>query len=446
MKIALISARIDPFISPVDMNGGCVLVRNYIKSLHRLGHDIHVFTRLDIEAPNNTERQNKKAQLQKDAGTGKISVNNRLTIYRLPYKALDEKNKTWEAQVNESASFLKNVLPYLESEKFDVYHYFHLLSLAGWRLLTGSIPFLEKSTFSPLLISAGRKFEYLEDARVAYERTVMETMPVISCQSSGELNDIVTQYNIDPAKLIHVPLGVDTNIFYPKKDFLVPLTTNKRILISPNTLKPQKKQLEVVDIVTELVKNGHNLVCVFIGRVREQEYLDKVVDRIASHKMSIKWLDEIPTRETLLSVAENFIYIPGKKEKELANLIRSSDIAIFPSTDEGFGLLNLDCMACGTLPVCSQIKAYEDYLLPGENALAVDPSTGNEGFISAVDSLLVDTDKLIHLSKIAANSSHNFSWDVLIKKQLHVYNQLNDGVNLNTQNYKDLNWVNLNDQ
>ncbi|HBY10450.1 hypothetical protein A2473_03445 [candidate division WWE3 bacterium RIFOXYC2_FULL_42_13] len=446
MKIALISARIDPFISPVDMNGGCVLVRNYIKSLHRLGHDIHVFTRLDTENESNTERQNTKAKLQKEAGVGKVEVNNRLTIYRLPYNPMNENSKTWKFQVEESASFLKNTQKYIEKENFDIFHYFHLLSLAGWSNLCGRIPFLEKSTFSPLLISAGRKFEYLEDDRIAFEKEVIESMPIISCQSSGELEAIVREYGIDRARLIQVPLGVDTTIFYPKSDFQVTEQSDKRILISPNTLKRQKKQLEVVDIVAYLKSRGHRLVTIFIGRIREQEYFEQIVNKIKHLNMSIKVIDAIPTRASLLSVEENFVYIPGKKEKELAELIRSSDISVFPSTDEGFGLLNLDCMACGTLPICTKLSAYKDYLVNGENAIAIDVESTWQDFALELDSLLPDTERLIKLSKIAANSAQNFSWDNLIKKQLFVYNQLYDNAKIITTNYKGINWINLNDQ
>ncbi|NQS89443.1 glycosyltransferase family 4 protein [Patescibacteria group bacterium] len=443
MKIALITARVDPFISPHDMNGGCVLVRNYIKALHKLGHDIHVFTRLDTYSKNNSDKTNIKAKMQADAGTGKVKVNKRLTIYRLPYEPF--KNKTWKEQMEESASFLRNVKVYFDAEKFDIYHYFHLLSLAGWNLLTGEIPHLNKTTFSPLLLTIGREFEFPSKERIDFERDAIKKLPAISCQSVGEMETIRNEYGITDDKLVHIPLGVDTEIFYVKQDITHAGKENRTILISPNTIKHQKRQLEVIHIAHALKERGFSIITAFMGRIREPEYLEEMRSLISSSGMALREISEIPSRKDLLSLDTDFIYIPGKKEKVLAGFIRSGDVAIFPSTDEGFGLLNLDCMACGTLPVCTDLKAYGDYLVAGENAIVVDKKLGWEGFVKNIEDLINNKERMISLSKISANSVQQYSWDNLIRKQLFVYTTLHDKVQLKPAKYHEQNWINLND-
>ncbi len=418
-------------------------MRNYIKALHKLGHDIHVFTRLDKYSSENSKRTNTKAEMQKEAGVGKVRVNKRLTIYRLPYEPL--KSKTWQEQVQESASFLRNVKTYFDAEKFDIYHYFHLLSLAGWILLDGDLPYLSKTTFSPLLLTVGREFEFPPQERIDFEMEVIRKVPAISCQSMGEMNTIRTEYKITDDKLIHIPLGVDTEIFYAKKDIMQLENNGKTILISPNTIKHQKRQIEVIRTANKIKERGHRIVTVFMGRVREQEYLEEMSSLIGSLRMTLWDSQDVPSRMEILSTDKDFIYIPGKKEKVLADLIRSGDIAVFPSTDEGFGLLNLDCMACGTLPVCTNLKAYEDYLVAGENAIVVDKNRGWEGFVEAIDSLLKDKQRLVSLSKIAVNSSQKYSWDNLIRKQIFVYTTLYDKAQIEPAKYHEQNWINLND-
>ncbi len=446
MRIALITARIDPFISPIDMDGGCVMVRNYIKSLYDFGHDIHVFTRLVEESPINSEQLNTKARMQKQAGVGKVKVNSRLTVYRLPYTSLNSEEKVWEKQLQESSSFLSNVKVYLDAQSFDVYHYFHLLSIAGWYLLDSEIPFIEKTTFSPLFLSIGRQFEYLPDARIDMERKILERVPAVSGQSNGELKTIRKSYGIEDEKLVKVPLGVDTSIFYPKEEFDSVTTNKKVILISPNSIKPQKRQLEVINIAGELRNRGHNALTIVMGRIKDPDYYAQIQKRIEELNLSQASREDIPTRSELLALNSDILFLPGKKEKELSDLLRTADIAVFPSTDEGFGLLNLDCMACGTLTVCSNLKEYGDYLIPGENAVAVDVERGINGFIEELDGLLKNKEKIVKMSKIAVNSSQNFSWDKLIKKQLFVYNTLFNNEPVNYTKFHTSNWVNLNEQ
>lgn len=446
MHIALITARIDPFISPIDMDGGCVMVRNYIKSLYDFGHDIHVFTRLVEESPNNSEQLNTKARMQKQAGIGKVKVNPRLTVYRLPYTSFNSKEKTWEKQLQESASFLSNVKVYFDAQDFDVYHYFHLLSIAGWYLLDSEIPHVEKTTFSPLFLSVGRKFEYLSDERMVIEKKVLEHVPAISGQSKGELKTIRKSYEIGDEKLVKISLGVDTSIFYPKEDFESLLTNKRVILISPNSIKPQKRQLEAIEIAGELKKRGHKLLMVIMGQIKDDDYYSKILQRIKELNLEQISSESIPARDALLALEADVLFLPGKKEKELSDLIRAADLAVFPSTDEGFGLLNLDCMACGTLTVCSNLKEYGDYLIPGENAIAVDVGEGITGFIKEIEDLFGNKEKIVRMSKIAVNSSQNFSWDKLIKKQLFVYNTLFNNEPVNYTKFHTSNWVNLNEQ
>lgn len=187
MKIALITARADPYIHPIDVHGGTTLVLNLISSLVNKGHEVHVFTRLDEYDENNPQYKNVRALRQKEAGSGRVVLSKYLTVYRIPYVSYPETPEKWTSQLKESKEFLQNVHPYLQRLKPDVLHYFHLLSFVGWYSLFDEAPYLYKSTFSPLLLSVGRKFEVLPKERIEFEKKVLEQIPTISCQSSGTI-------------------------------------------------------------------------------------------------------------------------------------------------------------------------------------------------------------------------------------------------------------------
>lgn len=424
MKIALITARADPYIHPIDVHGGTTLVLNLINSLVNKGHEVHVFTRLDEYNENNPQYKNVRALRQKEAGVGKIVMANGLSVYRIPYVSYPEKPEKWTSQVKESKAFLQNVYPYLQNLKPDVFHYFHLLSFVGWYSLYDQIPWLSKSTFSPLLLSVGRKFEVLPQERIDCERKVLKQIPVISCQSTGEINTIICNYGLDKENIVKVPLGVNTAIYYPKLNFDRVMDSKRTLLISPNSIKPQKKQIEAIRVLRYLQDHGHDVVLAYMGNIIDTEYMDQITKIIANVGLRLDYLEKVPSREEMLQLKADVLFLPTQSEQVLSDFIRSGDIAIFPSTDEGFSLMNINCMSCGTPPTCSLIPEYAEYMKAGVNSIAVEVDKGWEGFATGIEYYLKDRRKLKELSMNATASVQEFSWGNLVERQLEVYNSL----------------------
>jgi len=424
MKIAIISARADPYIHPVDVHGGTTIVVNLIDSLISRGHEIHVFTRLDKYNSTNDEYKNKRALMQQEKGIGVHKVKQGLTVYRMPYSSYPNFPEIWENKLEESMSFLSNVYPFLQDLKPDVIHYFHMLSVAGWYKLLGKIPFADRSTFSPLLLSINRQFEKLSEERILMENRILSDFPIISSQSEGEINAIVELHHIQKNKTILIPLGVNTKIYYEKLSYISTTYPNKFILISPNTIKPQKKQVEVVKITKQLLALGHNVITVFMGNVTDDQYRMELSQVIVEENLSYKVLDYLPTTSEIKEIGVNILFLPTQSEQELANFIRSGDIAIFPSTDEGYSLLNINCLACGTPIACYDKTEYSEYLNENNKLLTIKGDAPYSVFVYKINAILSNKDALIDLSKKSALSVQKFSWDRLIDNQIGVYKSL----------------------
>ncbi len=347
-----------------------------------------------------------------------------LTVYRIPYVSYPEKPEKWASQLKESKEFLQNVYPYLQNLKPDVLHYFHLLSFVGWYSLLDEVPYLNKSTFSPLLLSVGRRFEVLPKERIDCERKVLEQVPVISCQSTGEITTITCNYGLNKEKIVKVPLGVNTAIYYPKLNFDRVMDSKRTLLISPNSIKPQKKQIEATRILKYLQDHGNDVSIAFMGNIIDTEYMDQITKLISDFGLKLDYLEKVPSREEMLQLEADVLFLPTQSEQVLSDFIRSGDIAIFPSTDEGFSLMNINCMSCGTPPACSLIPEYAEYMKEGVNAIAVDINKGWEGFATGIEYYLKDRSELKKLSMEASASVREFSWSNLIERQLDVYNSL----------------------
>ncbi len=444
MKIALVTARRDPFISPYDMDGGCVVLRNYIKELYKLGHEVSVFTRLEKESALNDKKTNAKARMQAKHGIDRVVANEGVTIYRIPYTPAFHRNATEEGQFIEAKSFTKNLEKHLRSENFDVIHYFHLMSIGGWLLYDTEIPFLDKTLFSPLLLTKGRTFQFPIEKRIELEGKIFHTCKYIVSQSKGELAEIKKYYKTDGRKLFKIPLGIDKNIFSPKTTFNF-AKRNRLVIINPNSIRPQKRQSDLVEITKKLRDNGIRSLVLFVGNESDPRYTKEVQDEIVANHLTFIKLKKFSAK-SFDKIKADFVFLKGQKEADLAPVIRYSDIAIFSSRDEGFSLSMINCMACGTLPFCYDLHAYDDYLIQGENAIAVPLKTGVPGIIKALLKIVTNKKLLLRLSKTAINVSNNFTWSILIEKQIAIYRNIKNNKSLKNIKHAGLkNWVNLSD-
>ncbi|HOM77703.1 MAG TPA: glycosyltransferase family 4 protein [bacterium] len=424
MKIALISARADPYIPPVDVHGGTVVMLNLINSLSRLGHQVDIFTRLDKDADTESTERRFRAKRQTEEGGSEVQIDKNIRIFRIPYESSGKETNVWDKQLNESATFLNAIEDHLFNGNYDVIHYFHLASISGWYKKYDTPPFLKKSTFSPLFLAAGRKFEILPEEKILAERKVLNDIPIISSQSVGEAKKIIKHHNISKDKISITPLGVDLSIFYPKKDFYSVLQREVILITSPNNIKPQKKQLEVVKVIGELKKKGVPVKGIFVGNIGDQFYLKSILDLLANNSLTYTNYEGHFSTESFIFNEFDILFIPSQREKVLADIIRACDIAIFPSTDEGFSLLNLNCLACGTVPICTNSSEYSSYLLPNKNSIAVDTIQPWEKFAEQAYRLCKNKEKIVELSLNASNSASQFTWDEFVENQVKVYEDL----------------------
>ncbi len=114
---------------------------------------------------------------------------------------------------------------------------------------------------------------------------------------------------------------------------------------------------------------------------------------------------------------EGMTLIVPSNDKEIADTMRKSDIYIFTSIWEGFGLPPLEAMACGCAVVASDAKGINEYARDGENALFYPPANTN---ILEQKLLKVIEDKVLRekLQTNAIKTAKTFSWEKSAKQLL----------------------------
>lgn len=191
-------------------------------------------------------------------------------------------------------------------------------------------------------------------------------------------------------KVAYLPNGVDTSLFCPSKD------------------RAAKKILEVV----------------FIGRLEKQKNLDSLVKalKVLKTPCNLTFYGQGPKRQELIKLAENLkvpLQIKGPVDYvEVAKILRTSDIFILPSHQEGSPKILLEAMASGCAIVASDIPQITEIIKNGETGIISKPEP--EALANAVSQLL-DPEIRLNLGQNARKKAvEKFEINKLLSREIAI--------------------------
>jgi glycosyltransferase involved in cell wall biosynthesis len=122
-----------------------------------------------------------------------------------------------------------------------------------------------------------------------------------------------------------------------------------------------------------------------------------------------------------LGIADAATWLGYLSDADLVRTYQESDILVYPSSYEGFGLQVLEAMACGTPVVCTTGGALPE--VAGEAAIVVPPG---DATALAEKMKLVLTDKAVadDLSTKGRGRAAKFSWDTAARDTLSVFERV----------------------
>ncbi|HEY0296799.1 MAG TPA: MSMEG_0565 family glycosyltransferase [Bordetella sp.] len=108
-------------------------------------------------------------------------------------------------------------------------------------------------------------------------------------------------------------------------------------------------------------------------------------------------------------------------DDDIPGLLRLADVTAMPSLREGFGLVVLESLACGTPVVVSRIRPFIDYLAPGDACWA-DPMSPSS-IEQALEGALAET-RPAQVEATARRLSASYAWDASARQHLAHYGRL----------------------
>lgn len=129
--------------------------------------------------------------------------------------------------------------------------------------------------------------------------------------------------------------------------------------------------------------NGRPLSIIFAGKLVKQKRIDFVLNALSLIKNDIPFLfyivgdgEEKNTLQALtmsLGLNEQVEFVGRKSRGELSDLMLRSDMFIMMSTNETLGLVYLEAMAQGCIPIGSKGEGIDGIIKSGENGILCDP-------------------------------------------------------------------------
>jgi glycosyltransferase involved in cell wall biosynthesis len=201
-----------------------------------------------------------------------------------------------------------------------------------------------------------------------YTRWFYSMMDTIKVPSKEYLT-LLANRGLDRSKMQILIKGIDTNLFQVK-------TEKKAHLM-------YKYQ----------IKDGINLL--YAGRISKDKNLDFLIEihRLLSKKrrdINLLIIGDGPYYNDLLEKASQSerIHFTGKiPREELPELYSSSDVFVFPSTTDTFGMVVLEAQACGLPSVVSDVGGPKEILVDGKTGYVAENNNLND-WIAKVEKLI----------------------------------------------------------
>jgi glycosyltransferase involved in cell wall biosynthesis len=176
-----------------------------------------------------------------------------------------------------------------------------------------------------------------------------------------------------------------------------------RFVLTVGSLEPRKNTIGLIEALTSLPRELRDRLTLAV--VGPEGWLNREIHerlRSASRELRIRHLGYVD-------------------DAVLAALYSFTEVFVYPSFSEGFGLPVLEAMACGAPVVTSNSSAMPE--VAGDAALLIDPRDVSE-IAGAVERVVSDDSLRVELSRLGVERAAGFSWRRSAEQTLEVYRQV----------------------
>ena len=271
----------------------------------------------------------------------------------------------------------------------------------------------------PLPILAALLFRRPLVARAGYE-------PVKNFSSHGDM-----RFKL---KRIHVFVSLYINSLFAyvfSRHILCSTEEIKRFICKVHPVSPRKISVLPNYINTEIFYPDRKLwgraTALYVGRISEEKNLDVLLPALNACKLSLTVVGDGPRRASLAQKASelgvNVEFLPVQENSDLAVIYRSHSIFFLPSIYEGNPKVLLEAMACGSVPICSDIPANRNIVEHLRSGFLC--GRESEEYARSISTLLGDPNLHLRFSERGASKiSSNNNIQAIVGLELEIFSKL----------------------
>lgn len=352
-----------------------------------------------------------------------VKKNIEVTIFgAIPKKRFTENIKKYYPKVKPKVSIEKNIfsllpsqlkyLKQIDSEELDIVHFECLPGARGCLLLPflrklkdGNLKVIQKIHGWPpieLKFRFNKYFEkFLYKAHWELSKINMRNYSDCIIVNSDFMKKLVKKEFQKNIKII--PNGIDMSIWNPRKGLT--LEGNKNIVFWGRFSKEKGVDL-IIKSTKNVLKTFPDTHFYLIGKGPLYQYLIKIVKD--------------------LGIEKNIHFTGFLPKKELIKYVCSSDIVMFPSRYEPFGMMILEAMALKKPIISTRVGGIKDIIKNYENGILVNPKTED---ISKTTIQILKNDGLRDLlSAKAYETAKKYKWEKICNNYIDYYKKLVDKI------------------
>jgi len=225
--------------------------------------------------------------------------------------------------------------------------------------------------------------------------------------SKSTRNDLLSSQGFDPAQIVVVYPGVDTDRFTPRPTTEPEALTRHGLVhngyfLYVGTLEPRKNLNTLLDAYL-MARDEHamNLPLVLVG--------------------SIAWgMEDFARRLETADVSRSVHHLGHVPDDDLPAIYRGARGLVYVSLYEGFGIPPLEAMSCGTPVIASNTSSLPEVV--GETGLLVDPGNAEE-IANAIARVHSDEESAMRMRKEGPIRARQFTWEATARNTVAVYQE-----------------------
>lgn len=214
--------------------------------------------------------------------------------------------------------------------------------------------------------------------------------------SDHAYEQLTTSYRLDEEDVEMIPHGVDTDWFYPRDEQHPAVDDEKTTLLYVGRLGARK---------------GLDLALRALAEV-DDESVEFLIAGTGRHEESLREL----ARE--LGIADRVRFLGYVPDEDLPVLYSSADVFVLPSRYEGFGLVLLEAMACGTPVIGADAGGIPTAISDSEYGRVVERDIGE---LADAMSEFSNGDMRTSMRSDAISTSQSLDWGESIREVEEVY-------------------------